>query len=49
MNSLQDHHFFILVSYGVSALLVAIEVMLLWRRSRMRDSKDVQSVGESRS
>ncbi len=32
MNSLQDHNFFILISYGVSALLVAAEVALLWRR-----------------
>ncbi|MDR6214408.1 heme exporter protein CcmD [Paracidovorax wautersii] len=34
MNSLQDHNFFILISYGVSALLVAAEVALLWRRGR---------------
>lgn len=34
MNSLQDHHFFILMAYGVSALLVAGEAALLWRRSR---------------
>lgn len=36
MNSLQDHGFFILVSYGVSALLLAAEVAVLWRRSRAR-------------
>ena len=48
MNSLQDHNFFILMSYGVSALLVAAEIMLLWRRRRMRDGKDALSVGERR-
>jgi heme exporter protein CcmD len=36
MTSLQDHGFFLLISYGVSALLVAAEVALLWRRSRAR-------------
>ncbi len=36
MTSLQDHGFFLLIAYGASALLLAVEVVLLWRRSRAR-------------
>lgn len=47
MNSLQDHPFFILVAYGVSALLVVGELALLWRRRRrVRDVQDAQHTGE---
>jgi len=40
MNTLQDHGFYILISYGVSALLVAGEIALLWRRRRALQGQD---------
>lgn len=40
MNPLQDPVFFIVVSYAVSALLVAAEVAVLWRRSRAGRGQD---------
>ncbi|RYF26162.1 MAG: heme exporter protein CcmD [Comamonadaceae bacterium] len=50
MNSLQDHAFFLLVAYGVSALLVAGELALLWHRRRRGalDAQDAQHTGEGR-
>ncbi|RYF07276.1 MAG: heme exporter protein CcmD [Comamonadaceae bacterium] len=50
MNSLQDHAFFLVAAYGVSALLVAAELALLWRRRRARAhcGLDAHSAGEDR-
>ena len=31
---MSTHGFYILAAYGVSAVLLAAEVLLLWRRSR---------------
>lgn len=31
---MQDHSFFIALAYGVGAALLALEVLLLWRRAR---------------
>lgn len=34
MSFSQDHGFFLLIAYGVSGLLLAAELLLLWRRCR---------------
>jgi heme exporter protein CcmD len=34
--SLQGHGPYILGAYGVTAVLMGVEVMLLWRRARVR-------------
>lgn len=50
MSGLQDHGFFILISYGVSAVLVAGEIALLWRRRRalQRQPHHPPHLGEDR-
>lgn len=50
MNSLQDPTFFLLISYGVSALLVAGELVLLWRRrSRVQHDPGIAHAAEDRA
>lgn len=44
MNNLQDHPFFLALAYGVSGLLVLVEVLALWQRCR-RSAK--AAVGDS--
>lgn len=34
MTFSHDHGFYLSIAYGVSALLLAAELLLLWRRSR---------------
>lgn len=34
MSYLQDHSFFLTLAYGVSGLLVLVEVLVLWQRCR---------------
>lgn len=34
MTYTQDHGYFLLIAYGLSGLLLAAELLLLWRRCR---------------